>query len=148
VKGRKRKPTNLKILQGNPGRRPLPKDEPKPDIEIPECPGHLNDRGRAEWEYITPLLYRLGLISHINRAALAAYCQVYARWEEAELMLAKTSLIIKNGPNVVANPLVRIVNQSLELMHKYLTEFGLTPASIGRVTAKQPEEQKSKWASL
>jgi len=30
--GRKPKPTALKIIEGNPGKRPLNKNEPKPDI--------------------------------------------------------------------------------------------------------------------
>ena len=33
-----------------------------------------------------------------------------------------------NG-NIIQNPLVGIANKSLELMHKYLTEFGMSPSS-------------------
>lgn len=38
IRGKKPKPTNLKILEGNPGKRPLNLNEPKPIPIAPECP--------------------------------------------------------------------------------------------------------------
>jgi phage terminase small subunit len=35
---------------------------------------------KKEWRRITPELQSLGLIARIDRAALALYCQAYARW--------------------------------------------------------------------
>jgi hypothetical protein len=40
--GPKPKPTSLKLVQGNPGKRPIPEDEPKP--EVVKSP--KRDRGR------------------------------------------------------------------------------------------------------
>ena len=39
--GRKPTPTNLKVLKGNPGRRPLNKDEPVPDVRLPSQHGRV-----------------------------------------------------------------------------------------------------------
>ncbi len=41
-RGRKPKPTRLKLLQGNPGKRPIERDALEPPVEIPPCPEHLN----------------------------------------------------------------------------------------------------------
>ena len=38
MRGRRPKPTRLKLLTGNPGKRPLNDDEPQPQAAIPECP--------------------------------------------------------------------------------------------------------------
>ena len=38
TRGRKPKPTALKLLEGNPSRRALNKNEPQPPTSIPECP--------------------------------------------------------------------------------------------------------------
>jgi len=46
-------PTSLKILKGNPGKRPLNKKEPKPKLEIPTCPAHLCPEGKGEWKRVT-----------------------------------------------------------------------------------------------
>jgi hypothetical protein len=49
------------------------------------------------------------MITVINRAALAAYCQSYGRWAQAGRTLAAGELVIKTvRGNLVYNPLVRI----------------------------------------
>ena len=59
--GRKPKPTEMKRAQGNPGRRPLNNNEPKP-TGIPQCPSHLNEVAKREWRRIAPELIALGLL--------------------------------------------------------------------------------------
>lgn len=141
--GRKPKPTNLKLLTGNPGKRPINKSEPKPDRCIPAPPEHLSKHALVEWGRITEHLFRLGLLSDVDRAALAAYCQTYGRWVEAEGELKASGLMIKttNG-NVIQSPLVGIANKAMELMHKFLTEFGMTPSSRSRIGVKPSGEEK------
>ncbi len=46
---RKPTPTRLKLLGGNPGKRPLNLDEPQPEPTLPEPPAHLSDEAKAEW---------------------------------------------------------------------------------------------------
>ena len=75
MRGRKPKPSALKMFEGNPGKRPLKQTEPNPTVETKECPVHLNDEAQAEWNRITPDLHTLGLVARVDRAALAAYCQ-------------------------------------------------------------------------
>lgn len=50
MRGRKPKPTNLKILEGNPGKRPLNLKEPKPLQIAPECPKWLKTLAKDIWE--------------------------------------------------------------------------------------------------
>lgn len=120
-------------------------DEAMPDPAIPSPPEHLSQAASVEWGRITQDLYTLGLLSHIDRSALAAYCVVYSRWAEAEELIKEKGILIKttNG-NVIQSPLVGIANKAMELMHKYLTEFGMTPASRARVRADKPTGAKKK----
>ena len=37
------KPTKLKLLAGNPGKRPLNENEPEPEAVAPSVPAHLDD---------------------------------------------------------------------------------------------------------
>src|SRR5580704_4521684 len=92
--GRRPKPTALKVIEGNPGGRPLNPDEPKPS-GIPSCPRHLNKEARAEWHRISKELVTIGLLTSIDRAALAAYCVAYSRWIEAEHNIAKFGHVVK-----------------------------------------------------
>lgn len=63
----------------------------EPEIEIPGCPKHLLPEARKEWKRITPELEKQGLISRMDRTALAMYCQAYAHlvWHEQMLQRAK-----------------------------------------------------------
>lgn len=140
--GPSKRPTKLRKLEGNPSKRKLPEHEPEPAPGIPACPAHLRAAAKKEWMRITPELYVLGLLTNIDRAALAAYCVNYGRWVETEKQLAKVgkksnkqiaSLYKTTNGNLIINPLLCVSNKAQELMHKFLVEFGMTPASRARL---------------
>ena len=137
-----RKPTALRIIEGNREKRPLPKKEPKPRRGIPQPPPHIIGYALEEWKRITPELHMSGVLTMIDGAVLAAYCMAYQRWREAEEALARmkardkltTGLMIKtkNG-NAIQNPLVGVANRSMMLLHRFANEFGMTPAARARI---------------
>ena len=139
VRGRKPKPSHLKLLEGNPGRRPINPNEPRPAREIPTCPAHLCPSAKAEWKRLAQQLYVLGILSTLDRAVLAGYCQSYGRWVEAERKLKETPAILKMPSGYIQqNPWLTISNKQLELMHKYMSELGLSPVSRTRVDVRRP----------
>lgn len=146
--GRPRKPTALKIRDGEKNKNRINRNEPKPEVSRPTCPQHLSGAAKYEWRRIAPELEKLGLLSQIDRAALAAYCSAYGRWVEAENQLKKLALMSPQtkgllyktpNDNLIINPLVRISKDSLEFMHRYLVEFGMTPASRTRITTAKDD---------
>ena len=86
-RGRPPKPTHLRALQGNPGNRPLNKNEPKPTKGTPRCPAWMSPGAKKAWKHIVPDLQRIGVLTVIDGAALAGLCHAYARWREAEEFL-------------------------------------------------------------
>jgi len=133
--GRRPKPTHLRLLQGNPGKRPLNQNEPKPPAAIPEPPEHLSEIALKEWNRMSELLLKLGLLTLIDRTAFAAYCTLYARWVEAEEALKKTGSVVRAPSGYpMLSPYYTVSNQCLQQMRAYLTEFGLTPASRSRIS--------------
>ena len=82
--GRKPKPTALKKLEGNPGKRKLNTKEPMPGKRMPDCPKWLLPEAKMEWERLCVKLSEMGVLTEIDMAAFAAYCQSYARWKEAQ----------------------------------------------------------------
>ena len=73
-------------------------------------------------------------MTQVDRSALAAYCQCYGRWVEAERKLAETPVILKTPAGYVQpSPWLAIANKQLELMAKFMAEIGLTPASRSRL---------------
>ena len=86
----------------------------------------------------------MGVLTTIDRAALAAYCQAYGRWVEAEERMRDTPLLVRTPAGYVQqSPLLGIINKQLELMGRYLIELGMTPASRTRVAMVAPAQNAS-----
>jgi P27 family predicted phage terminase small subunit len=151
--GPPKKPTSLKLLQGTFRRDRVAPNEAKPETAIPEMPKHLSPIAQKEWQAMTAELYNLGLLSRIDGAALAAYCECYNDWVESSAKCATGEgpngepldrKVIKTAAgNYIENPYYSIKKRSMELMHKFLTEFGMTPASRTRINAIEPTTAKA-----
>ncbi len=62
------------------------KHKPKPGTlartslsALPRCPPHLDAIAHKEWRRLATPMYEAGILTLADRAALAAYCQAYAR---------------------------------------------------------------------
>ena len=93
--GRKPKPTAVKALEGNPGKRSLNTGEPKPEKKAPRCPAWLEGEAKKEWKRMAGQMEKLGILTEIDMAAFAGYCQAYARWKEAEEFITQHGTIVK-----------------------------------------------------
>ena len=146
-RGRKPKPTALKELEGNPGKRPLNKNEPKPDKKAPRCPAWLEEEAKREWKRTGRLLEQLGLLTEMDMAAFAGYCQAYARWKEAEEFITQHGTMIRTPNGYLQQvPQVSIAQTNLKIMLKFCEQFGLTPSARSRMTAG--EEQRQEFDSM
>jgi len=84
MRGPPPKPTYLRILEGNPSKRPLNRNEPQPPpVETLDPPDYLGGHAATEWCRIVPGLSAMRLLTIADIPALAAYCVAYARWREA-----------------------------------------------------------------
>ncbi|MCB2136637.1 MAG: phage terminase small subunit P27 family [Rhodobacteraceae bacterium] len=139
MRGRKPKPTALKLIDGNPGKRPIRGQEPRPPATLPTCPAHLLPTAKTEWKRLARVLNGIGLLTQIDRTVLAAYCQAYGRWVEAERKLADTPPLLKTPAGYVqASPWITIANRQIELMTRLMAELGLTPSARSRLAIRIP----------
>jgi len=139
MRGRKPTPTRMKLLRGNPGKRPLNEGEPQPTPLAPACPAELSQGAKDEWNRIIVELVQLGLMTTLDRAALATYCQAYALYSDAIQAIQKFGTLVKspNGyPQV--SPYLAIANKQAEIMIRIASEFGFTPASRSRIATGAP----------
>lgn len=134
--GRRPKPTALKIIEGNPGKQKINKDEPKPPSDKVRCPHWLLPAAKREWTRMAAAMEAMGILTNVDVAAFAGYCQAYARWREAEEFITQHGSIFKTPSGYVQQvPQVSIAQQNLKIMQSFATEFGLTPASRARLGA-------------
>jgi P27 family predicted phage terminase small subunit len=107
---------------------------PVRSTRLPSCPPHLSPAAAAEWRRLAKALQQAGVLTGFDRAALAAYCQAYGRWVEAEEHLRVSPTLYKTPSGYVQqSPWLGIANKQLELMGRYMVELGLTPAARSRV---------------
>lgn len=142
------KPTKLKIVAGNPGRRPLNHREPKPKEGTPTMPAWMKGEARAEWQRIVPELRSMGLLTLVDRAALSAYCQAWAELVECTKVLQDEGRVVEEpvvgrdgahlGERVKAHPIVRMQRDAFARLKAFLAEFGLTPASRSSIKLPEP----------
>lgn len=147
--GRKMLPSNLKIIAGTERPSRVNHDEPRPEVKIPTPPSVLDKEGKKEWRRVARQLFALGILTDIDRAALAAYCNQYSVWYKAMRALRAMAvndqltdgLMIRTaGGNAIQNPLLGIANKASDRMVAYASEFGMTPSSRTRVKAEKALE--------
>jgi P27 family predicted phage terminase small subunit len=157
VPGPKPMPVALKLLRGNPGRRPIKRGfEPPASPAPPNPPSFLRGDARQEWDRIAGGLFLFGLLTEVDVMVLAAYCTSFARWKSAEEAIARVAaldpamdgLLVKGSEGQArANPLLRIAAEAASDMVRYASEFGFGPAARSRIAAG-PAASSSKFAGL
>lgn len=141
TRGRRPKPTRLKYLAGNPGKRPLNAYEPRPDPAVPDCPPELGPAAKREWDRLAGDLGKLKIITNLDRAALAAYCGAYSLWADATEQIQKYGAMIKSPTGYpVQSPYIAIANRQAEIMLRIASEFGFTPASRSRIATPSTDQ--------
>ena len=85
------KPTKLKMLQGNPGKRPLNENEPEPEPGIPPMPEWLKPFpvAVAEWERESQILDGMGIMTEAEQGLLAKRCFLESQIQAIALALPK-----------------------------------------------------------
>ena len=136
TRGRKPKPTAMKELEGNPGKHPLNTSEPKPNKKAPACPKWLEPEAKKEWRRLAKQMEAIGILTEVDMAAFAGYCQAYARWKEAEEFITQHGTIVKTPSGYWQQvPQVSISRANQAMMIKAAAEFGLTPSARSRIIA-------------
>ena len=143
VRGRKPKPTALKVLEGNPGHRPLNKKEPLPKGRLPRCPEWLEDDAKKEWKRLGKVLAEMGMLTNLDMMAFAGYCQAYARWKGAEEFITRHGDMVRTPNGYLQQvPQMSIAQTNLKIMLKFCEQFGLTPSARSRMVGEENGGEK------
>ncbi len=138
MRGRKPKPTALKLIAGNPGKRALNAHEPQPRADLAAPPAWLTERQQATWREVVELSPP-GLLKDVDASVFAVWVVAFDLYQEASEKLARTGMLIK-APNTgvpMQSPYLAIVNRQAQIMLKAAAEMGFTPASRSRVVVKR-----------
>lgn len=136
--------TNMRILEGNPSRRPINHEEPEPESGA-VCPEWLSADAKSEWARLAPILEACGILTKADEIALAAYCDALVNYRRATKEIAQlTSLLHENRKHV--HPIVSAQRNYIEVLVKFGTKLGMSPSDRAAIKTN-PTKATSKWAN-
>lgn len=137
------KPTALKVIEGNRGKRATSKQEPDPtylaDLEPPEW---LNASAAKVWREVAPGLSAAKLLTDVDVQALAMGCIALDQYRrsaaKANDNLVKTKVVLDNDGNPVEagehiNPWAMVQSMAFKQAMAVLQQFGMSPAARTRI---------------
>lgn len=136
--GPKPKPTALKRLKGNPGRRPLNDREPRPaPVTRVLVPAYLRPDARRIWRTLATQLQAVGLFTELDvpkvtvlAVALAEHRRCYEALQTA----------LETPPVGDLSGLTRALRQAAETVKSLSNGFGMDPGDWARLAvAPRPE---------
>ncbi|HEY1190440.1 MAG TPA: phage terminase small subunit P27 family [Gemmata sp.] len=145
ARGPKPKNPALKLLAGNPGKRPVQGGAKTGRIRkgAPARPPELTGEAAAEWDRLAPELDAAGLLAVTDRGILAAYCLAVADMLAARDAINREGRIITTpvqtsrgeviGHKHQEHPAARMLERASSRIDKLAAALGLSPAARSRL---------------
>lgn len=151
MQGRPPKPTAIKEAEGNPGKRKLNQDEPKPDpLRSLKAPPNSLPDARKFWRKYGPILDKLGVLTEADVAALDLMAIHYALAKAALAAMTtddgKLELTRKDEEGVERkHPMLQVLRDNSASFRLYSVLFGLNPAARARLVVREPEDDDDEF---
>ena len=147
--GRRPKPTFLKLIAGNPGKRPINEGEPQPIGNLAEAPSWLSDSQKIIWDEAVANAPP-GLLRCIDQSVFLVWVIAKDLHQDSVEKIAKYGAVIKSPDkgHPMQSPFVAVLNRQAQIMLKAAAEMGFTPSSRSRVKIEAGQRKANKFAEL
>ncbi len=151
MRGRKPKPTLVKVLAGNPGKGPLNFNEPQPVGNAAEPPWWMSQAQKDLWNSKIAQA-PVGLIKLLDQETLAVWIVAADTYQQAAAQVAKrgfmlketkkgtirqfknkASTIVPDKVTLFKSPYLAIMSEQAGIMQKYGADLGFSPSSRSRI---------------
>ncbi|MCC3705216.1 phage terminase small subunit P27 family [Rouxiella badensis] len=146
-------PTRLVLVKGNPSKRAINKNEPKPPSGVPPIPKNLDKMGKYWFKRIGEELDVIGVMTSLDGKALELLVEAYTEYrhhcETLEREGYTYAVYDEEGKDedqersirmIKPHPAVAMKSDARKFVRAMLAEFGMSPASRSKVGAKGPAE--------
>ena len=147
MRGRKAVPAQMKLVKGNPGRRPINNEPPFDAVEeakVPDAPDWLHPEQQEFWGQLAPLFAKANVLRETDLHMLSAMCIVLGEMKFANEQLKVSRLVRTPNGHVQTSPFVSMLNQAIKRFQSLASEFGMTPAARTRILVRagvKPEDE-------
>lgn len=150
--GRKPKPSHLKSIQGNPGKRAVNHDEPQGSelSTLPPAPDWLCPIGAAAWQQLGHWLIESKILTASDLHVFETYCDAYATWRAAVDDIARNGITIEspNTGEMKKNPALTAKNEAHRQMTVAGSALGLNPADRSRLAVPGAKDADNPFKNL
>ncbi len=140
--GRPRKPTQLKAVEGNRGKRAINHQEPDPDYLVDlNAPSHLSKGAVVIWDEVAPKLRDARLLTEIDVSVLCMACESLSSYRMAVEQCADNPLVdsANTGGKVLSQWKI-VEAMSFKQAMSALQQLGMSPAARTRVSINPQQE--------
>lgn len=150
ARGRPPKPTALKVIQGNAGKRKLDKNAPAPDAltQVPDPPAWLGEIAASIWRQVAPWLVQSKILTDTDLHNLELFAMAYQRWREAEDDVTRNGIVVMGAKQEIKNPACTVANESARRISTFGAALGLDPATRARLKPGGETEETNPFLSL
>jgi P27 family predicted phage terminase small subunit len=147
---RNKKPTELKVLSGNPGKRQIPKDEVKPAPVADPCPKWFDKYAKEIWKELSPRLEKNGQLTEDDFLDFQALCIASGILRKAYADLKKKKTLTSTTPSGYEQqrPELGIISTQTKIIISLSSKFGLSPSDRAGLVNPKAGEKRSKLAGL
>lgn len=139
-------PTSILNLRGS-WRGKTRNGEPRPDSGLPETPEHLTNPQKQVWNQLCGMLDAMGVLTVVDGFQIERYAVYLVRWrliESASLKFATDEntlsvALLKDESRTIVRNLWRESHLLDAALKQIESQFGLSPASRTRISAKDEE---------
>ena len=125
------------------------KDAPELDGKAPPMPKWFSDDEKTMWRQLVADMKSMGILSSDQRQVMIAYCTAYAGWMMAKRQFDECGGIITDSRGEPKrHPAGTDMHKHRETMNKLIPEFGLTPASRGKLVSMNPKQDENPFGGL
>lgn len=142
--GRIPKPRTLRLIEGNPSRKPLPDSPPEYNVSGDRVPTGLDDIAKKKWLEIAPQLIERGVLQDVDRDTLSTYCMWWSILSQLE---HKRQVCGMRDFSELSAILIRLRDASIQL-RSYAAELGITPACRARVVSSLSQTAQDEFESF
>jgi len=132
--GHNLKPAEVRLREGNPGKRPVPRPAVIGDRAAPRMPAGLSAPAKTVWQQVVPELVEAGVVRTVDAVALEAFVVQVAVMRQAQRELKHAPLLVNGSRGQpVRNPLLDVLTTAQAEVRKWCERFGLDPSTRTRL---------------
>jgi len=132
--GRPPKPSALKLVTGNPGKRALNGSEPEPELVLDiEPPARLAERSKAVWREVAPMLRQIKVLTIADLLALEMLCDAVADYRHAREKTGDDFVTWSSKGSQMVSQWLVAQQMSRKSAESLMSRFGMDPVSRSRI---------------